>query len=54
MSMTRLVVVLVLILIVGHPPLVLGMFGPEGRRMGEIIDRALGTDDLRLRVFGVR
>ena len=37
-----------------NPPLVLGLLGTEGRRMGLIIDEGLGTDALRVALFGRR
>ena len=37
-----------------NPPLVLGLLGPEGRRAGMMLDESLGTDSMRIAVFGRR
>jgi hypothetical protein len=37
-----------------NPPMVLGLLGPEGRRMGNIIEEGIGTDTMRIAVFGKR
>ena len=53
MAVSRLIVALVIGLVLLHPPLTLGFaFGPEGRKWGEAIEAALGTDRLRQAMFG--
>ncbi len=42
------------LLVFMNPPLVLGLFGPDGRRAGLMIDESLGTDQMRIALFGRR
>ncbi|MFN3855653.1 MAG: hypothetical protein ACK4M0_14775 [Phreatobacter sp.] len=37
-----------------NPPVVLGLFGPEGRRVGHVIEEGLGTEAVRIALFGRR
>jgi hypothetical protein len=43
-----------MIAVLMNPPMVLGLLGPEGRRMGNIIEGGLGTDTMRVALFGRR
>ncbi len=54
MTPSKIVLASTILLVLAHPPLTLGLFGPEGRRAGLIIDDALGTDQLRIAMFGRR
>jgi hypothetical protein len=42
------------ILVLLNPPMVLGLLGPEGRRMGTVIEDGLGTHTMRIALFGRR
>lgn len=50
----KLLVVLAVIVIMINPPLVFGVLGPEGHKIGLIIDDALGVKNFRGAVFGLR
>jgi hypothetical protein len=43
-----------MIVVLLNPPMVLGLLGPEGRRMGHVIEDGLGTDTMRIALFGRR
>ncbi len=50
----KIVLFFVSVLVLMNPPLMLGLLGPDGRRAGLMIDESLGTDHMRIAVFGRR
>ncbi|MBN8941775.1 MAG: hypothetical protein J0H01_19870 [Rhizobiales bacterium] len=56
MTMTpmRIVVFFSALIVLLNPPMVLGMFGSEGRRLGVVIEEGLGTASLRIAMWGRR
>lgn len=54
MTPTRIVLFFAALLVLINPPIVLGMFGQEGRRIGIAIEEGLGTASLRIAVWGRR
>jgi hypothetical protein len=50
----KIVIFFTFVVVLMHPPMVLGLLGPEGRRMGNMIEEGLGTDTMRVAVFGRR
>jgi len=54
MTPAKIVLFFTTVLVLMNPPLMLGLLGPEGRRAGLLIDESLGTDHLRIAVFGKR
>jgi hypothetical protein len=54
LSPAKIVFFFMSLLVLMNPPLVLGLLGPEGRRAGMMLDESLGTDSMRIAVFGRR
>lgn len=54
MTPPKIIVFFTLLCVLMNPPVVLGLLGPEGRRYGQMIEEGLGTDSLRLALFGRR
>ncbi|MDP3547880.1 hypothetical protein ACJ4V0_10910 [Phreatobacter sp. HK31-P] len=54
LSPAKIVFFFMSLLVLMNPPLVLGLLGSEGRRAGMLIDENLGTDSMRIAVFGRR
>ncbi|WP_170181704.1 hypothetical protein [Phreatobacter stygius] len=54
MTSTRIVMFFMVILVLINPPMVLGLFGTEGRRVGVAIEDGLGTASLRIAMWGRR
>lgn len=50
----KIVLFFVSVLVLMNPPLILGLLGAEGRRAGLMIDESLGTDQMRIAMFGRR
>jgi hypothetical protein len=51
---SKIVVFFTILVTLINPPMVLGILGTEGKRMGHIIEEGLGTDTMRIAVFGRR
>ncbi|WP_168201757.1 hypothetical protein [Phreatobacter aquaticus] len=51
---SKIVLFFTMLVVLINPPMVLGLLGTEGKRMGHIIEEGLGTDTLRVSLFGRR
>lgn len=54
LTASKIVLFFTTILVLMNPPMVLGLLGPEGRRVGNVIEEGLGTDTMRIALFGRR